>query len=106
MRLAGYDDAAINTVVKALVAQTDDEIKPAWEVLGGEEGGIDVEEMRLMIPLLGENLSDEEIEALFAQSDKDSSGHIDFPEFAMMMVSLSPKVQLPHHPLKGGWGVA
>ena len=40
MRLAGYDDAAINTVVKALVAQTDDEIKPAWEVLGGEHGGV------------------------------------------------------------------
>ena len=57
--------------------------------------------MRLLVPLLGEDLTEESIDALFVQADKDGSGRIDFPEFYQMMVSLSPKVTGScHRPLR------
>jgi len=78
------------------VSKNDEESRPAFEILSGGEGSIDAAHMRTLIPLVGEDLSDEAIDALFVQADKDKSGLIDFKEFVGMMVALSPKALKVH----------
>lgn len=38
-----------------------------------------------MLPLLGENVPEEEIDALFALADQDGSGLIEYDEFKLLM---------------------
>lgn len=73
------------------MANKDSEIQDAFTLFAGDDGVIDADEMRMVVPLLGEDLDNESIDALFKQADKDASGHIDFPEFCQMCYSLSPK---------------
>lgn len=93
MQAAKYSQADINSVVQALVAFRDEEMRPAFELLSGGDGSIDAGEMKILVPLIGENLDEEQVRCLFEQADKDHSGLIDFEEFCQMMYSLTPKAK-------------
>jgi len=93
MTEAGFTKQQINDVVLALVALRDEEMKAAFELFAGADNLIDTEEMKTVVPMIGENLDEEQIRCLFVQADKDQSGSIDFPEFCQMMYSLTPKAK-------------
>jgi len=93
MSEAGYSKAQINDVVGALVATRDEDMKAAFELFAGADGVIDTEEMKTVVPLIGENLDEEGIRCLFRQADKDCSGKIEFCEFTQMMYALTPKAK-------------
>ena len=46
-------------------------------------------EFKQAIPLMGENLTDEQIDTLFLQADEDGSGVIEFPEFVYLMKAMN-----------------
>ena len=58
MELANYEKETINDVVRALVAVTDDEMRPAFDFFSGEDAVIDKQEMLMTVPMLGENLTE------------------------------------------------
>jgi len=93
MQEGGYSTADINNVVQALLAFRDEEMRPAFDLLSGGDGSIDTAEMKVLVPLIGENLDEEQTRCLFQQADKDNSGLIDFEEFCQMMYSLTPKAK-------------
>jgi len=93
MSEAGYSKQQINDVVGALVGIRDSDMQAAFDLFAGADGVIDAEEMKTVVPLIGENLDPESIRCLFTQADKDKSGKIEFGEFCQMMYSLTPKAQ-------------
>jgi len=90
---AGYTKEQVNDVVGALVATRDDQMKSAFDLFAGADGVIDTEEMKTVVPLIGEDLDEEAVRCLFRQADKDSSGTIEFMEFTQMMYALTPKAK-------------
>jgi len=93
MEEAGYSHEQINDVVKALVAFRDEEMRPAFDLFAGADGAIDTEEMKTVVPLIGENMTEEQVRCLFRIADKDASGKIEFVEFCQMMYALTPKAR-------------
>jgi Ca2+-binding EF-hand superfamily protein len=93
MEEAGYSHEQVNDVVKALVAFRDEEMRPAFDLFAGADGAIDTEEMKTVVPLIGENMTEEQVRCLFRMADKDNSGKIDFVEFCQMMYALTPKAR-------------
>jgi len=91
MEEAGYSHDQINDVVRALVAHGDDEMRAAFDLFAGGDGAIDTEEMKTVVPLIGEAMSEDQVRCLFVMADKDNSGKIDFHEFCQMMYMLTPK---------------
>ena len=85
------DQAEINDVLKSLVALDDSEIIPAFHLWAGEDGKIDAAELKEAIPLLGEDLTEEEITEMFKLADKDGSGHIDQQEFIQLTNQMQMK---------------
>ena len=57
----------------------------------GEDGRIDASEFKEVVPLMGEDLTEEEIDCMFVQADKDNSGYIDQVEFSIMMNQMQMK---------------
>lgn len=91
MEEAGYSHEQINDVVRALVANKDEEMRAAFDLFAGADGAIDTEEMKTVVPLIGEDMTEEQVRCLFRLADKDNSGKIDFVEFCQMMYALTPK---------------
>jgi len=88
-----YTDRAINDVCKALfLDQSREDMLKAWEVfnLSGNEG-IDAEEFRKILPLLGEDVPEEKIEELFSLADSAGNGTISFDEFVALMKGMNPR---------------
>jgi len=79
------------TTFSALVANRDEDMRAAFDLFAGADGAIDTEEMKTVVPLIGEEMDEEQVRCLFKMADKDASGLIDFPEFCMMMYALTPK---------------
>jgi Ca2+-binding EF-hand superfamily protein len=91
MEEAGYSHEQINDVVRALVANKDEDMRAAFDLFAGADGAIDTEEMKTVVPLIGEEMDEEQVRCLFRLADKDNSGKIDFVEFCQMMYALTPK---------------
>lgn len=94
----------------ALVAETDDEMRGAFDLFAGSDAVVDADELHDAVPLIGEDLTDEQIRCLFKRADTNKAppspgqllrlaphpsplqdGKIDFPEFCQMMYALTPK---------------
>jgi len=95
-RMKGFDKKEftrddINNVLLSLLAFEDKEMVPAYELWAGEDGRIDASEFKEVVPLMGEDLTEEEIECMFVQADKDNSGYIDQVEFSIMMNQMQMK---------------
>lgn len=81
----------VNNVMQSLLAFEDADMIPAYDLWAGEDGRIDASEFMEVVPLLGEDLTEEEIDVMFKQADKDASGHIDQAEFIAMMQQMQMK---------------
>ena len=93
MQGVGYDNEQINNVCRALfLTQSEEDMATAWKVFDVDESGyLDGEEFKQALPLLGENVSPQAVEKLFAEVDTDGSGMIEFPEFCVMVRAMNPK---------------
>jgi len=99
---AGYSDEEINHICRALfLDQTEENMKPAWDMFDKiGRGSLDASSFKAILPLMGEDVADDEIETLFTEADKDGSGLIEFNEFQMLVKAMNPKPP----PEEGGFG--
>eukprot|EP00965_Chrysotila_dentata_P203803 6181951-Pleurochrysis_carterae.AAC.3 len=68
----------------------DDELRKAFELFDEDATGrISLRNMRHIARELGENLTDEEMQAMIDEFDVDQDGEISFDEFASIMRSSS-----------------
>ncbi|KAK6169421.1 hypothetical protein SNE40_020481 [Patella caerulea] len=64
------------------------ELREAFRVLDKNKTGvIDVADLRWILRSLGDDLTDEEIEAMIVETDTDGSGTVDYEEFKNLMTS-------------------
>ncbi|ESO84881.1 hypothetical protein LOTGIDRAFT_204683 [Lottia gigantea] len=64
------------------------ELREAFRVLDkNKKGVIDVADLRWLLKSLGDDLTDEEIEAMIIETDTDGSGTVDYEEFKALMTS-------------------
>lgn len=60
----------------------EEEIRQAFKVFDRDgDGYITIAELRLVMANLGEKLTNEELDAMMNEADKNNDGKIDFPEF-------------------------
>ncbi|XP_063900461.1 calmodulin-A-like [Zophobas morio] len=68
--------------------ETEDEISAAFRVFDEDGNGlISTEELRHVMTVLGEKLTDDEIDEIIKEADTNGDGHIDYNEFVKMMYS-------------------
>ncbi|KAI5672164.1 hypothetical protein M9H77_12528 [Catharanthus roseus] len=71
-----------------LSQQKEQEIREAFELFDTDNSGtIDAKELNVAMRALGFEATEEEINRMIAEVDKDGSGAIDFPEFLHMMTT-------------------
>jgi len=64
------------------------ELKEAFRVLDTEKRGeINVDKLRWILKNLGDDLTEEEIDDMIADTDTDGSGFVDYDEFCKLMMS-------------------
>ena len=69
-------------------ADPDKELREAFKVFDKDGNGtISKDELKQLMSNLGQNLSNEELDAMMGEVDTDGNGQIDFDEFKQMMVS-------------------
>ena len=92
MQAMHYRVDQINAVVRALyLTQTAEDMKPAWTIFdAGGRGEVMLDDFRIALETIGEDIPDDKIDRLFVQADVDGSGSIDFDEFVVMMRKLNP----------------
>lgn len=92
MQSAGYNEERINLVCRALFFQEDEDMLPAWKVFDVDgSGALDAEEFKKALALMGENVSDVMVEAMFKHVDTDGSGRIEYSEFVVLVKGMNPK---------------
>mmetsp|Transcript_14523 Transcript_14523/g.31599 ORF Transcript_14523/g.31599 Transcript_14523/m.31599 type:complete len:150 (+) Transcript_14523:114-563(+) len=69
-------------------ADTEDELKEAFKVFDQDGSGfIDPNELRTVMTSLGEKLTDDEVDDMIKEADKNGDGKICYEEFVNMMLS-------------------
>jgi len=64
------------------------ELREAFRVLDTEKRGeINVDKLRWILKNLGDDLTEDEIDDMIADTDTDASGYVDFDEFSKLMMS-------------------
>lgn len=94
MQIAGYSDDEINHICRALfLDHTEEQMEPAWKKVFDKEGkgALSGAEFKKVLPLMGEDVPEEKIDALFKAVDTDGSGMIEFPEFQELVKGMNPK---------------
>ena len=67
-------------------------MEPAFAVFDKDGSGVlNAAEFKLALPLMGEDVPPEEIEAMFEEVDADGSGKIEFVEFQALIKKMNPK---------------
>jgi len=91
MQRAGYPAASTINVCKALLLdQSAPAMKAVWEVCDQQRKNyLDVGAFKRALPLIGENVPDDEMDLLFEMADEDGSGKIVFSEFVMLCRALN-----------------
>jgi len=54
----------------ALVANKDEDMRKAFDLFAGSDGAIDTDEMKTVVPLIGEEMTAEQVRCLFVVADK------------------------------------
>ncbi|XP_033733486.1 troponin C isoform X2 [Pecten maximus] len=81
-------DQWLELFVRKLKEDMDErELKEAFRVLDKDKKGvIKVDVLRWILKSLGDELTDEEIENMIAETDTDGSGTVDYEEFKALMI--------------------
>eukprot|EP00300_Choanocystis_sp_HF-7_P030038 c38786_g1_i1.p1 GENE.c38786_g1_i1~~c38786_g1_i1.p1 ORF type:complete len:403 (+),score=120.43 c38786_g1_i1:1-1209(+) len=92
----GFTDEEIDTLVRALyVSQTDSNLMHSFEMLdeklnGSKLGYLKGSDFRVVLPLCGEEVQEDEVDELFKKVDADGSGNVEFEEFRELMIAMNP----------------
>jgi len=90
MQGAGYSDEQCNTICRALFLDNDDDdMQAAWVVFAQGRVYLDVPDFKKILPLMGEDVPEDEIDALFEMADEDGSGKIEYNEFVMLVKAMN-----------------
>lgn len=97
MMASGYTPQKVQCVCKALFCEASEEdMKNAFELFDeGGDGVLSAAEFTTMMPLLGEEMSDEKIAETLKKVDKDNSGKLEFNEFSLLINLLNAKLGPP-----------
>jgi len=89
----GHAPPQMTNVCKALlVDQSAASMKHVWEVCDiTKRNFLDIHTFKRALPMLGENVPDDEMDLLFEMADEDGSGKIVFSEFVMLCRALNLK---------------
>jgi Ca2+-binding EF-hand superfamily protein len=92
MQKEEYSDHEINIVVKSLfISQGERDIQKAFCAFDkNNQGFLERSSFEKTLPLLGEDVPPEKIQALFESVDSDNSGRIEFGEFAVLIKAMNP----------------
>jgi len=91
MQGADYPEEKIEFVCRGLFCKDEESLKQAFDMFDADGGGtLDAEEFKLALPLMGEEVSAEEVETLYKEADADASGKIDFDEFCFLVKAMNP----------------
>jgi len=93
LRGAGFTDDVTCALCKAVFCgQSDRQLRRAFRFFDTDHSGlIDAAEFRRALPLIGEDMSGDRIDELFAVADVDGSQRLNFEEFSVLVRSLTPK---------------
>merc|ERR1712224_19948 len=93
MRKAGYKDKMATAICRALFCeQSEKQLQRAFKFYDTDKSGfLEAAEFREALPLMGENVPEEEIEERFQKAAVDGSGSIDFEGFCRLVKSMNPK---------------
>lgn len=93
MTFAGYSPEKAQIVCKVLFCPVEEEdMKKVFDLFDVEgDGVLSAEEFTQMMPLLGEEMTDEKIAETLVKVDKDKSGKLEFNEFSLLLNLLNPK---------------
>lgn len=93
MKAAGYSDEMAAAICRALFySQSDEDLQEAFKFYDSKgTGSIDKDELRVALPLMGEDIEESKVDDLFTEVDKDDSGLIDFEEFCFLVKAMNSK---------------
>jgi len=81
-----FSEFAAMMAQKVKKADSDAELREAFKIFDLDNSGtIDADELRHIMKSIGENLTDEQIEDMILEADKDGDGTIDYNEFVQLM---------------------
>ena len=91
MQNENYNNDEINTVCLALFCQEQKDMEQCFAVFtkGGNDSLSDTD-FRKVLPLMGEDVKEEDVAALFAGVDGDGNGVLDFEEFVLLVKGMNP----------------
>eukprot|EP00927_Polykrikos_kofoidii_P040872 TRINITY_DN34861_c0_g1_i1.p1 TRINITY_DN34861_c0_g1~~TRINITY_DN34861_c0_g1_i1.p1 ORF type:complete len:360 (-),score=76.30 TRINITY_DN34861_c0_g1_i1:108-1187(-) len=86
------DDKVVAVCKAAFCDQTDTDMQRAFEYFDTDGSGtLDKTELQDALPLIGENIPQEQIDDLFRLVDADGTGKVSIDEFGTLMRGLNPK---------------
>ena len=89
---AGYSEPDCNSVCRALfLDQREEDMKDAWMLFSNGAPHVESDKFRNVLPLMGDEVPELQMDELFAMVDDDGSGTLDFSEFIMLVRSMNPK---------------
>eukprot|EP00928_Gymnodinium_smaydae_P061702 TRINITY_DN4572_c0_g2_i2.p1 TRINITY_DN4572_c0_g2~~TRINITY_DN4572_c0_g2_i2.p1 ORF type:complete len:353 (-),score=78.79 TRINITY_DN4572_c0_g2_i2:59-1117(-) len=93
LREAGYSEAMSKQIVSAvLVDQSEHNIKKAFKFFDTDKSGLlDAAEIKSALPLMGEDVPPEFVDALYSKVDKNGDGSVCFKEFVVLLRGMNPK---------------
>jgi len=81
-----FDEFLVTMTKKVKEADSGDEFREAFRIFDTQgDGFISVEKLKHVATTLGETLTDDEINEMIREADKDDNGIVDFNEFVDMM---------------------
>lgn len=72
-------------IVADFTMEQKEEFHEAFMNFSDEEGNLDIPALGHLLEALGEDLTENQVEAMFREVDEDGSGEVDFDEFISMM---------------------
>mmetsp|Transcript_4361 Transcript_4361/g.10105 ORF Transcript_4361/g.10105 Transcript_4361/m.10105 type:complete len:363 (+) Transcript_4361:46-1134(+) len=98
MRSAGYADDWALILCRALFRQRERDLRKAFQLFDQDGSSwIESSELRQALPLMGEEVPESKVDALFELVDKDNQGLLDFEEFCFLVKGLNSEEGSEEH---------
>ncbi|XP_033736501.1 calmodulin-like [Pecten maximus] len=84
--MINFDDFSKRMKVEMESTEEEAELRNAFKLFDKDKSGkIDFEELRVALSSIGESLTDEQVQKMLQEADRNGDGEIDYEEFITMM---------------------